>query len=204
MLEPNEDILGAGVNAALENNNSGKKNDGAQPPVNNAQGEPATPPEKKFSQEDVNAIVAAEKRKSEEKIATLKKAGLSEEQIKALEDKEEIQKGREELATIRKEKVEAILDKHKSLVEKLDATQVEQLKSGTPEKVGEFLDNLSSMVAKATGEKPKEGGELGGMNDGVSPGLPNESRNFAEGVDEGIRTGNWGKAIDAVLGGITK
>lgn len=166
-----------------------------------------TPPEKTFTQAEVNAMVAAERRAQEDRVGKLKNAGLTEEQIKILEDKEAVANTRAELATLNQEKVSNLLETHKDIVSKLEPTQVEQLRTGSPQKVAKFLESLSAIVAKATPATPAApAGELPAMN-AITPNAGDTSPEtvaYVKSVEKGMETGDWGGVVGHLFGQYSK
>ena len=162
------------------------------------------PAEKTFTQDELNSIVASEKRKQEEKTQKYKDAGLSDEDISALEKREEAKSSGEELEAIRQERVSLELDKNKELVEKLKPEQVEKLKTASVEQVQEFLSGWQSLLSPAKAEE-KGGGELGSVSEdsaGEGEELSEDLQKYAEGIEEARGgdpsklVGKWIKDLD--------
>lgn len=169
------------------------------PPTN---GEGVTPKEgtgpapaeaKVFKQDEVNAIVAAEKRKYQERMSKLREAGLSEEQIQSLDKKEEVSGAQDQLEQIRKEKVDLVIKQNQSLVDKLDTAQVDKLRNAPADVVEEFFKGLSGFVKdveKSSDQQTAGEGNLPSMEAGSSniQNIPPEDMKLAEGIDHFAKT----------------
>lgn len=197
------DLLGlAGNDNPEENNEEGSTpGDDSKESSEEDKGEENTE-QKAFSQEEVNALLAKQKREYQEKVKKLRDAGLSDEQIELIEAKGE-QGSQENLEQIRQERIKLILDQNKDLAGNLSSEYLDQLKQAAPEQVSLMFENIRNMTNKQEPEQqPSEGaGELGSMEDGKTniDGVPSEDMAIAEGIQNFEKTGDPTQMVEKVI-----
>lgn len=192
-----EETSGAeGVNSTTGDTTSENNGETTTPEEN--QNESA---EKTFTQDEVNQIVAKQKRNDNEKIQKYKEAGLSEEDINLLSTKESASNAETELGAVQKERMELRMEKNSDLLEFISDEQKALLLESTPEKADEFFSGLRTMRDNISEKKdPKESGNMPSMDDGKQEAaVPDDIRGYAEGITEGVKTGDFSKAVAHVL-----
>lgn len=203
MPEPEGTTPNAGgtQNASTPTDNGGTNNQQGNAAPNEGNG--GTTP-KTFTQEEVNAIVANEKREHLAKIEKLRAAGLSDEQIAAVEKQDAGAQAEGTLKAVQQERVKLLLEKHHEAVSKLDSEQVEKLKASNPDDVQKLLENLSAIVGSGKSQITPPNNEQGGMPSmagGTPPAnVSQEVLTVAEGMETGIRTGDFRQAINGLFG----
>jgi hypothetical protein len=180
------------------NENPEQKNEEGKTPE---EGEGKKPAEKLFNQEEVNAIVAREKREHNDRIKKLKDAGLSDDQIDVLEKQQTKVAASGELEAVRKERVQLILDKNKDLSEKLDPQYKAKLLAADPVQVEEMFSNIRKAVTNEGGKQPQtEGGELESLEGGKETvKVKAEDQNLVEGIDHFTKTQDPSKMVEGLM-----
>lgn len=180
-----------------------EQNSSQKTPASN-EGQGGTP--KTFTQEEVNALLATEKRNAREKMDRLRAAGVSDEEIEILNKREEANAAENTLKTVQQERVKLLLEKHSGVIAKLAPEQIQKLKESNPDRVEEFLTNLSAVVgsnAASTTQTPPEGGELPPMASGTPPAnISKEDLAMAEGIERGLKTDDWSGVVNGLFGKI--
>lgn len=180
-----------------------EQNSTQNPPASN-EGNGGT--EKTFTQEEVNALLATEKRNLREKMDRLRAAGVSDEEIEILNKRDEVKNAEDTLKNVQQERVKLLLEKHSGVVAKLAPEQIQKLKESNPDRVDDFLTNLSAVVgsgvAPAT-QTPPEGGELPPMASGTPPAnVSKEDLAMAEGIEKGLKNDDWSDVVNGLFGKI--
>lgn len=192
-----------GANASTPTENGGTNNQQGNAAHNEGNG--GTTP-KTFTQEEVNAIVANEKREHLAKMEKLRAAGLSDEQITAIEKQDAAAQAESSLKAVQQERVKLLLEKHHDAVSKLDTEQVEKLKASNPDDVQKLLENLSAIIGSGKSQTTPPNNEQGGMPSmagGTPPAnVSQEVLTVAEGMEDGIRTGDFRQAINGLFGNL--
>lgn len=199
MTEPQSGVEGANFVTPTGTETPPENTEGVTPKEDAGQEKPK---QKLIPQDQVNAIVAEEKRKYQEKMEKLKSAGLSDEQIQKLEKEEEAVNAGETLESVRKERVELILDQNKDLVEKLEESQVEKLRNAPVQNVNDFFSSLRPFIKKEEAPAPAPaGGEIPSIESG-SPqiqNIPKGDLELAEGIQTHAKTGNPTRMVEALF-----
>ena len=201
MLEPqngNTPEIGGVIQDLTGINNPEQKNEeGKTPEQGEGQGQPAS---KTFTQDDVNKLLAQQKREHQEKLSKMRAAGLSDEQINVLDKQEEVQAASEELSKIRQERVTLILEKNEDLVKNLDPSYVEKLKQADPAQVEEVFSAARAMVpAEGKPAQPQGSGTLPSMEDGGTIPNSGKEQKLIEGIDSFQKTGNPDKMVSGLI-----
>lgn len=196
MPQAEETSSAEGVNSTTGDTTSENNGETTTPEEN--QNESA---EKTFTQDEVNQIVAKQKRNDNEKIQKYKEAGLSEEDINLLSTKESASNAETELGAVQRERMELRMEKNSDLLEFISDEQKALLLESTPEKADEFFSGLRTMRDNISEKKdPKESGNMPSMDDGKQEAaVPDDIRGYAEGITEGVKTGDFSKAVAHVL-----
>ena len=191
------DLIPAGTDNPEKKNEEGKI-----PAGNGEEGKGKETPAKTFTQDEVNAIVARQKREDNERISKLKAAGLSDDQIATLEKKEAIQGSAEELAKVRQERVALVLDQNKDLVGRMDPAYVEKLKTAAPEDVETVIANTRKMVTdiEAGNKTPGKDGNMPSLEDGKLPaGVAAKDQKLIEGISSFEKTGDPTQMVQGLV-----